>query len=190
MGNNGVINIPEPKISRLLFADTRSAWLWLILRVYLGWEWVHAGWTKLLDPGWIGANAGTSLVAFLNNAEQCSKACGAAVATSWYWYFINNVALPHSILFSFLVTYGELLVGACLVIGAFTGIVATFGVFLNFNYLLAGIVSVNPLFIVVELLLILAWRNAGWYGADHYLLPGLGTPWYPGTLFKRASQEE
>jgi len=25
--------------------------------------------------------------------------------------------------------------------------------------------------------LILAWRVAGWYGVDRYLLPKLGTPW-------------
>jgi hypothetical protein len=34
-------------------------------------------------------------------------------------------------------------------------------------------------------LLILAWRNAGWYGLDRYLLPRLGTPWHRGELFAR-----
>lgn len=27
-------------------------------------------------------------------------------------------------------------------------------------------------------LLILAWRNAGWYGLDRFVLPALGTPWH------------
>jgi thiosulfate dehydrogenase [quinone] large subunit len=30
--------------------------------------------------------------------------------------------------------------------------------------------------------LILAWRVAGYYGVDRWLLPRLGTPWRPGTL--------
>jgi thiosulfate dehydrogenase (quinone) large subunit len=39
--------IPEPPIARFLFADTRIAWLWLIVRVYVGYEWLTAGWEKL-----------------------------------------------------------------------------------------------------------------------------------------------
>jgi thiosulfate dehydrogenase [quinone] large subunit len=34
------------------------------------------------------------------------------------------------------------------------------------------------------MLLILAWRNAGYYGVDRYLLPALGTPWQPGKVFR------
>ncbi len=30
---------------------------------------------------------------------------------------------------------------------------------------------------IVEILLILAWKNAGYLGLDRYLLPALGTPW-------------
>jgi thiosulfate dehydrogenase [quinone] large subunit len=32
-------------------------------------------------------------------------------------------------------------------------------------------------------MLILAWRNAGWYGLDRFVLPKLGTPWHRGELF-------
>jgi thiosulfate dehydrogenase [quinone] large subunit len=39
--------ISEPPIARFLFADTRMAWLWLIVRVYVGYEWLTAGWEKL-----------------------------------------------------------------------------------------------------------------------------------------------
>jgi thiosulfate dehydrogenase [quinone] large subunit len=35
--------IPEPSITRFLFADTRMAPVWLILRVYLGVLWLLAG---------------------------------------------------------------------------------------------------------------------------------------------------
>jgi thiosulfate dehydrogenase (quinone) large subunit len=39
--------ISEPPIARFLFADTRMAWRWLIVRVYVGYEWLTAGWEKL-----------------------------------------------------------------------------------------------------------------------------------------------
>ena len=39
--------VPEPPIARFLFADTRIAWLWLIVRVYVGWQWLVAGTEKL-----------------------------------------------------------------------------------------------------------------------------------------------
>src|SRR6516225_11449269 len=36
----------EPPIAKRLFASTTFAWLWLVLRLYLGWEWFVAGWEK------------------------------------------------------------------------------------------------------------------------------------------------
>src|SRR6476620_11726633 len=34
----------EPPVARRLFGSTTFAWLWLILRLYLGWEWLVSGW--------------------------------------------------------------------------------------------------------------------------------------------------
>jgi len=42
--------IPENKVSRFLFADTRLAWVWLAVRLYVGWGWLNAGWEKLHNP--------------------------------------------------------------------------------------------------------------------------------------------
>jgi thiosulfate dehydrogenase [quinone] large subunit len=47
---------------------------------------------------------------------------------------------------------------------------------LNFSFVFAGSAGVNPAMILVSLFLILAWRNAGWYGLDRFVLPRLGTP--------------
>jgi thiosulfate dehydrogenase (quinone) large subunit len=168
--------IPEPKLAKFLFADTRVAWVWLLLRLYVGYEWVMAGWEKAMSAAWVGSHAGTALQGFLSAAV--AKASGANPAVQgWYAAFINGVALPHAVIFSYLVTFGELAVGAGLVLGAFTGIAAFFGAFMNLNYLFAGTVSVNPLLLLIELFLILAWRNAGWLGLDRWLLPWLGVPW-------------
>jgi thiosulfate dehydrogenase (quinone) large subunit len=57
------------------------------------------------------------------------------------------------------------------------GIAAFFGAFMNWNFLMAGTASTNPLLFVLALLLVLAWKVAGYIGLDCYLLPFLGTPW-------------
>ncbi|HYV33511.1 MAG TPA: DoxX family membrane protein [Candidatus Limnocylindria bacterium] len=180
--NNTNIQIPEPAISRFLFADTRFAWFWLIVRLYVGWEWLVAGWAKLGNPVWTGPKAGTALQGFLQAALQ--KTTGAHPDVSaWYGSFLQHVAMPHTAFISYLVTYGEIAVGVALILGIFTGIAAFFGTFMNLNYLFAGTVSINPLLFVLQLFLILAWRVAGWYGLDRYVLPALGTPWQAGKFF-------
>lgn len=176
--------IPEPALSRFLFGDTRFAWFWLITRVYVGWQWIEAGWEKFGNPAWTGPQAGTALSGFLHGALQ--KAGGAHPDVSgWYAALIQNVALPHTAFISYLVTYGELAVGIGLILGIFTGIAAFFGTFMNLNYLFAGTVSINPLLFLIQLFLVLAWRTAGWYGLDRYILPYLGTPWQAGKAFKK-----
>ena len=40
------IYFEEPPIARRVFASTTFAWLWLLLRLYLGWEWLVSGWGK------------------------------------------------------------------------------------------------------------------------------------------------
>jgi thiosulfate dehydrogenase (quinone) large subunit len=179
------LEIPEPNITRFLFADTRLAPLWTILRLYVGYEWLTAGWGKLTNPAgvWVGEKAGTAVTGFLNGA--LGKTSGAHPdVQGFYAWFIQNVALPNAAVMSYLVTYGEILVGVALILGLFTGIAAFFGGFLNTNFLLAGAVSMNPVLFVLSTLLVLAWRTAGYWGLDRWMLPRVGVPGAPGTLLK------
>ncbi|MCB2223789.1 MAG: DoxX family protein [Actinobacteria bacterium] len=41
------IDIEEPAAARALFGSTTFAPLWLVLRLWLGWEWFQAGWSKV-----------------------------------------------------------------------------------------------------------------------------------------------
>ncbi len=86
--------------------------------------------------------------------------------------------------FSKLVVAGEVMVGVCLIIGAVTGIAAFFGGLMNWNFMMAGSASTNPLLFALAVFLILAWKTAGYYGVDRMLLPLLGTPWKPGLTLK------
>jgi thiosulfate dehydrogenase [quinone] large subunit len=178
------IEFVEPPVARFLFASTKMAWFWLIVRLYVGYEWLMAGWEKVNNPVWAGAHAGGAVKGFLMGA--LAKTTGAHPDVSgWYGSFIQHVALPHAALISNLVAYGELIVGIALILGLFTGIAAFFGTFMNLNYLFAGTVSINPLLLFLQLFLIMAWRIAGWYGLDMYALPAIGTPWQKGTVFRR-----
>ena len=172
----------EPRWARLLFHDSRAAWLWLVVRLYLGWQWLDAGLGKLGDPAWTGSSSGTALSGFVGNALTETGGAHPQVQ-GWYGSFIQQFVLPHAALFSYLVVAGEIAVGIALILGAFTGIAAFFGVFMNANYLLAGSISTNPLMILLGALLMLAWRNAGWIGLDRWLLPAIGTPWEAGRVF-------
>jgi thiosulfate dehydrogenase (quinone) large subunit len=176
--------IPEPPISRFVFADTRFAWVWFIMRLYVGWEWVVTGWEKIQSPSWVGPDAGKALTGFIMGALKKTGGAHPDVF-GWYAQFLHDFVLPNVSFFSHLVAYGELFVGLGLIFGLFTGIAAFFGAFMNMNYLFAGTLSTNPLLFLLELLLILAWRVAGFLGLDRIVLPLLGTPWFPGKIFKK-----
>jgi thiosulfate dehydrogenase [quinone] large subunit len=170
------IIIEESPVSKFLFSNTKMAWFWLVVRIYIGWQWVSAGMEKMTDPTWVGPEAGKSLGGFIQGA--LSKTSGAHPDVSgWYASFLQHVVVPHLSLWSHVIAGGELLVGIGLILGIFTGIAAFFGLFMNLNYLMAGTVSINPLLFALSIGVILAWKVAGYIGGDKYLLPALGTPW-------------
>ncbi len=182
---NQVKTIEDPPVARALFGDVRWAWIWLILRLYAGYAWLQAGYEKLTGTGWIGSTAGTALTGFVKGA--LTKATGAHPdVQDWYAGFLQAVVLPNAAFWSYLVTIGETLVGIALILGIFTGVAAFFGSFMNMNYLLAGTVSTNPILLIIALFLVLAWKTAGWWGLDRWVLPALGTPWRPGYVFREA----
>ncbi len=169
-------------MARSLFGDVRWAWIWLILRLYVGWQWLTAGWEKLHSPTWVGVKAGTALTGFVNGALAKSNGAHPDVQ-GWYAGFLRLAVLPHAADWSYFVSWGETLVGIALILGLFTGIAAFLGSFMNVNYLLAGAVSTNPILFAIATWLVLAWKTAGWLGLDRWLLPALGTPWSPGYIF-------
>jgi thiosulfate dehydrogenase (quinone) large subunit len=177
-----VKSIEDPPVTRALFGEVRWSWLWLILRLYVGYEWLMAGWGKLGNPAWTGDKAGAALTGFIKGA--LAKTAGDHPdVQGWYAWFLQNLVLPNAVFWSYLVSMGEVLVGLALILGIFTGIAAFFGSFMNVNYLLAGTVSTNPILFVLALFLISAWKTAGWWGLDRWVLPLLGTPWKPGYVF-------
>jgi thiosulfate dehydrogenase [quinone] large subunit len=178
-----VQRIEDSPVSRFLFNDTRMAWLWLLVRLYVGWQWLEAGIEKIGNPAWTGDKAGAAIQGFVGGALEKTGGAHPDVQ-GWYAWFLRNLVLPNAEVWSYLVAIGELLVGIALILGIFTGIAAFFGAVMNVSYLLAGTVSSNPVLLIGEIFLILAWKTAGWWGLDRFALPALGTPWRPGLVFR------
>lgn len=169
----------DPPITRFIFSDTRFAWVWLIVRLYMSYTWITSGWGKFSNPAWM--NTGDALKGYWLNALKLEPK--PVITFDWYRVFIQFLVdtLAYT-WFAKLIVFGELLIGVALLVGVFTGIAAFFGGFMNWNFMMAGTTSVNPMFFTFSILLILAWKTAGYWGVDRYLLPALGTPWKPGFI--------
>lgn len=169
--------ITNPPLARFLFNNTKSAWFWLVVRLYVGWAWLQAGSQKVMNEAWTGADTGSALTGFINGALQKVSGPHPDVQT-WCAWFLQHVVLPHVEIWSIAIAWGELLVGIGLIAGILTGIAAFFGIFMNTSFLLAGTVSVNPTLLILSIGIMLAWKVAGYWGGDRLLLKKLGTPWH------------
>lgn len=181
------IHFNRSPVVKFLFENTKISVFWLVLRLYVGYEWVTAGWGKLMGDGWVGINSGKAIGGFVQGA--LAKTAGAHPDVfGWYGTFLEKVVLAYPSEWAHAITYGEIAVGVALILGAFTGIAAFFGLFMNLNFMLAGTAGINPILFVIQLFLVLAWRTAGYLGLDRYLLPKLGTWWQPGSLFRNKNK--
>jgi thiosulfate dehydrogenase [quinone] large subunit len=169
---NNQVPLVSPSFASKFIGDTRWAWFWLIVRLYVAWQWLTAGWAKLNDATWVGSKAGIALTGFLQHALTLATGAHPSVQP-WYAWFVQNIVLPQVVVWSYAVAFGEFLVGVGLLLGILTGFAAFFGGLMNLNYLLAGSVSTNPVLLVLEIGLALAWKIAGWWGGDRWLLPAL-----------------
>jgi thiosulfate dehydrogenase [quinone] large subunit len=178
------VEIEGPAFARFLFNNSRAGLFWLPIRLFVGFAWVDAGWHKFTDPEW--TQGGAALRSYWERAASIPEEGRPPITYEWYRDFINLLLNgSHEWWFAWVVTLGELAIGIALILGVLTGIAAFFGAFMNMSFLLAGSASTNPVMFALAVGLMLAWKVAGYYGIDRYLLPRLGTPWRPGALFLR-----
>jgi thiosulfate dehydrogenase [quinone] large subunit len=178
------VEVEGPAFTRFLFGNSRAGLFWLPIRLFVGFAFLDAGLHKLfpegkaIGTGWL--DGGASLLAYWDRAVAIPEApARPAIAFDWYREFLNVlIANDAQSWFGYLIVFGELAVGLGLLFGALTGIAAFFGVTMNMSFLLAGSASTNPVLLFLGIGLMLAWRVAGHYGLDRWLLPALGVPWH------------
>jgi thiosulfate dehydrogenase [quinone] large subunit len=178
------VEIEGPAFARFLFNNSRAGLLWLPIRLFLGFSWLEAGISHVTDPKWM--SAGASLRGYWERAVAIPEQGRPPITYEWYRDFINVLLQGHHEgWFSWLIAFGEIAVGVGLILGCLTGIAAFFGALMNMSFLLAGSASTNPILFTLAVGLMLAWKVAGYYGVDRWLLPRLGTPWRPGVQMRR-----
>jgi len=137
-----------------------------VLRLFLGWQWLTAGWGKI-SGGKFDASG------FINGAIKNMSGDHPAVQP-WWGNFLKEVALPYVDLFNVLVPWGEFLVGLGLILGIFTSFSILMGLIMNFSYMLSGTTSTNPQMVILGMFILVAGLNAGRIGLDRWFMPLLG----------------
>jgi thiosulfate dehydrogenase [quinone] large subunit len=147
---------------RFLRESTVASFVLLVIRLYLGYAWLAAGWEKIVG--------GFDATGFLHGALEKTAGDHPAVQ-GWWAAFLEGFAIPNVELFNFLVPWGEFLVGLGLILGCLTTAATFFGMVMNFAFLFSGTTSTNPQMLLLSIFIIVAGANAGKIGLDYYLLP-------------------
>ena len=175
------VEVEDPPLVQKLLSSRSLAWVWVLPRLYVGYSFFDASQHKIFDPKWV--QTGEALMGYWKGVVVTTPKPVAYF--DWYRSFIQFLLDTQAYTwFGKLIAYGELAVGVALILGAFTGIAAFAGGFMNWNFIMAGTASSNPLLFAIGVFLILAWKTAGYWGLDRFLLPMLGTPWRPAIVVK------
>lgn len=135
--------------------------VWTIARIWLGYQWIHAGIGKVAG--------GFDAAGFLNGAIANATGDHPAVQ-GWYATFLSEVALPNVEIINIIIPWGEVLVGAGLILGLATVPALLAGAFMNLNFLLAGTVSTNPILYTVAIILLMMGTATYFYGLDRFVI--------------------
>jgi thiosulfate dehydrogenase [quinone] large subunit len=155
-------------------ADPRiTGVFWLLVRFLLAYQWITSGWEKLTSPAWVGSQAPQALHKFLTASLEKTSGPQPAVF-GWYAWWIQNVGLPNEAWYSYLVSFGEFLVGIALLVGLFTKWAAFLGAAMNLNYIFAGSASANGYMLAAETALVFGGLGVSYYALDRWILPALG----------------
>ena len=164
--------IRQSKIAYFFTTSNASAPLWFLVRLYLGYEFLMAGWEKVGNAAWFGSGAGGALTGFVQGA--LAKTAGAHPDVyQWYASFLQSSVLPHVMIWSNAVVVGEIMIGLGFIVGLCTRTAAFFAFFMAFNFLLAGSVSINPTLVLLAIGIMIAHRVAGYWGLDRFAQPYL-----------------
>ena len=165
------------RLTDWLYRSQGASVLWLLVRLWLGYQWLNAGYQKIWGAEksafWFGNGIGVKGFATAGVAGSATGKGGASYG--WWAAFLHNFVIPNASWIGKFIALGEVAIGIALILGLFTGVAAFAGVSLNVIYMFTGSAGVNPMYGILSVLLILAWRNAGWLGLDRFVLPGMWT---------------
>ena len=160
------------RVANWFFRSKAAGLIWLVARLRLGYEWLNAGYQKIWGSEsaafWSG---GAAVKGFATHGVAGSATGKGGASYGWWAGFLHNFVVPNSSWIAKLVAVSEVAIGVLLIVGLFTGVAAVAGIALNVVYMFSGTAGVNPAYAIVALLLVMAWRNAGYFGLDRFALP-------------------
>jgi thiosulfate dehydrogenase (quinone) large subunit len=143
---------------------TKIALVLTILRIWLGLQWIEAGYYKI--------SSGFEVSGFLQGAIANARGDHPTVP-GWYARFLEGFALPNIEFFNILIPWGEFLVGLGLLLGLVTIPALMAGAFMNMNFIMAGVGLSSPdskLFAIAMILLFIG-KGRYYYGLDRFVIP-------------------
>jgi len=180
------------KLADWLFRSNYASVIWLVVRVWLGYQWLNAGYQKIWGSEkmmfWNGGGVG--VYGFAKSGVAANGTPMGAVGFGWWAGFLHNFVMPNASWIAKAISLGELAIGIGLILGLFTGVAALGAVALNFTYMMTGTAGVNPLFALAGVGLVLAWRNAGLLGLDSLVLRRVTTPFSIGSFVRRFTHRQ
>ena len=158
-----VIQDHGPRLSVWSILETQlkhGGALLLPLRIFIGLGWLRAGVEKLIDPLW---TSGEKLPLFFQTQLDAG-----AVYFPFYETLIHQLFEPNALVLSWIILLGELLAGVAIMSGTVTNLALLGGLFMNLNFVLAGVVNPSAFYIVIQAALFAS--NAGsTMGGDSFL---------------------
>lgn len=118
----------------------------LPIRLFIGLGWMRAFAEKLIDPAWL---SGEMLTRFL--ADQLAS---DLVYFPFYTSLIENLFMPNVSILLWVVMIGQLLAGIGIMTGSLTRWALVGGLFMNFNFVLAGAVNPSAFYILIQITLL------------------------------------
>jgi thiosulfate dehydrogenase [quinone] large subunit len=160
------------RLADWLFRSSAASLIWLVVRLWLGYQWANAGYQKIWGSErsafWFGGGAGVKGFATAGIVGSSTGKGGASYG--WWAGFLHNFVIPNASWIAKFIALGEVAIGIALILGLLTGLAALAGLLLNLIYMFSGSAGVNPAYAILSMGLILGWRNAGLLGLDRFAL--------------------
>ena len=180
------------RVADWLFRSNYASVIWLVVRMWLGYQWLNAGYQKIWGSEkmffWNGNGAG--VYGFAKSGVAANAGPMGAVGYGWWAAFLHNFVMPNASWIAKIISLGEIAIGIGLILGLFTGLAAIAAVALNFTYMMTGNAGVNPLYALTGVFLALAWRNAGLLGLDGLLVRRTASPFHVVSIFRKVTHRQ
>jgi thiosulfate dehydrogenase [quinone] large subunit len=166
------------RVANWLYRSREASSLWLVVRLWLGYQWMNAGYQKIWGREHTAfiSGSGAGVKGFAAAGIVGSTAGKGGASYGWWAAFLHNFVVPNASWIGQFISIAELLIGLGLLLGFLTGYAALAGLALNLIYMFTRSAGVNPAYAVLSVFLVRAWRNAGWIGLDRFILRNTWTP--------------